>query len=76
MPKPELIKEGDILYDVRGKDRWTGNPHWWEVKILKLNRDETGQVVSAEVSWNHNRPTQYGRRNLERLRRQPPKKRS
>lgn len=79
MPKANLIKEGETLFDVHRHQM--GNTTmtelgWWPVKILKVYPGPPDRPwdVSADVSWNHNKAQRYYRHALERLCRKLPKK--
>jgi hypothetical protein len=70
--KFDAVKAGDTLYDVRrGK---AGNTtmsriNVWSVRVVSVDADNK----TARVRWNGNPERTYGRREIERLRRSPPK---
>lgn len=66
MPKFELVKAGDVLYDV---GRQGGRVAWWPVEIISIDH----AAGTAITRWNYNPPTVRYRRDIERYRRSPPK---
>ena len=72
MPKFELVKEGDLLWDYHSEQagntvmrRW-GN---WPVKILSIDYEKRRAVVSWNHPWNVHHPKTYYDRDIQRLRR-------
>ena len=72
MIKFELIKEGDVLYDVHREKMGHVNASrlgCWEVKIVSVDP----ATHSAMVRWNGNQPERWYASQLRKLRRSPPK---
>lgn len=71
MAKFELIKAGDVLYDVHSERM--GNTTMrrqgvWEVYVKEVH---DGYAI---VSWNGNPPQRYNRSQIDKLRKNEPKK--
>lgn len=72
MIKFELIKAGDVLYDVHREKMGNTNMSrlgCWEVKIESVDP----ATRSAMVRWNWNQPERWHASQLRKLRRSPPK---
>lgn len=75
MPKWELVKEGDLLWERRRQrmgNTTIRQTAYFQVKILSINHEEG----FAMVSWNHpmnlHRPVRWGRRDVVKLTRKKP----
>ena len=71
--KFELVKAGDVLYDVHREKAGHTNMSrlgCWEVKVEEINHEEGW----AMCRWNvMNPPKRWSRRRVEKLRRSKPK---
>lgn len=70
MPKLELVKPGDELWDVHRARTVMREMASWRVYVKEVNVAE-GWVLA---SWNGNEPMRYYRRSVEKWRRTPYRK--
>ncbi len=71
----DTVKAGDTLYDVsRGKagNSTMSRTNVWTVYVVSVDTVNS----SAQVKWNGNPVKTYYRKQIERLRRSPPKSKS
>lgn len=68
MPKFELVKAGDVFFDVGGRNVWHRCFDVWQVRVISV--DPVTKTVVA--SWNHNKPRTYTEKHVEKWRRSNP----